>query len=81
VGVATPLQVAVSEPPRGTLDALALKVGPLIPTVIVLLETMLVKPSFASNRSSYGPALNETGIVNTHVPEARATVGNCEQLT
>jgi hypothetical protein len=73
-----PLQVAVSEPPAGTLDALVLRLAPVQPTTAVTEKLWLtarrVYPLLENRRSSYVPGASVAGIVKGTLPLAAPVV-------
>src|SRR6266850_2268748 len=77
-GVQMPLQVAVTEPPVGTLVGLAPRVAPEQPatavTVKLLLTARRVYPSLENRRSSYVPGASAAGIVKGTLPLAAPVV-------
>jgi hypothetical protein len=69
-----PPQVAVTEPPAGTLAKLELRVVPVQPTttgtVRLLLVARRVYPPLENRRSSYVPGASVAGIVKGTLPLA-----------
>jgi hypothetical protein len=74
VGVQMPFQVAVTEPPAGTLAGLVLRVVLAHPatavTVKLLLTARRVYPSLENRRSSYVPGVTVGGIAKGTLPLA-----------
>ena len=81
VGVAMPLHVAVTVPPRATLPGLTLIWEPGGDTVRGPLVASRVKPLLAIRRSWYVPGVRAAGMENGQEPDARAAPGAWEQLT